>query len=121
MVAHGGTPGTSQEPKKRGRPRKEPVQEAPATQAPFLAAAPSQTGSTNGGSAVSEPEEIPDFLKRIESAPGMPPNTTTGSPHDQAQIQRKPSGPSFGMQSAQAAPEDMAARIAAVLAMKTGG
>jgi hypothetical protein len=121
MVAHGGTPGTSQEPKKRGRPRKEPVQEAPATQAPFLSAQPpAGNGTLPGAPSPGEIEDVPDFLKRIESAPGMPPNTTTGSPHDQAQIQRKPAGPSFGMQSAQAAPEDMAARIAAVLAMKTG-
>ena len=97
--------------KPRGRPRKEPVQEAPATQAPFMQAS---TNGPSGGSppSPSEPEEIPDFLKRIESAPGMPPAS---------QPTPKPTGPSFGMQSAQAAPEDMAARIAAVLAMKTGG
>jgi hypothetical protein len=111
--------GQPTEPKKRGRPRKEPVQEAPATQPPFSLAtnsspannrSPGNTGGlpTSGGDDL----DVPDFLKRIESAPGMPPAS---------QPTPKPTGPSFGMQSAQAAPEDMAARIAAVLAMKTGG
>jgi hypothetical protein len=93
--------------KKRGRPRKEPVQEAPATQAPFLASSPVPSPTLqNGSQSPSEVEDIPNFLKRTPETP--PPSV-------------KPPGPSFGMQAATAAPDDMQARIAAVLAMKTGG
>jgi hypothetical protein len=60
----------------------------------------------NGSQSPSEVEDIPNFLKRTPETP--PPSV-------------KPPGPSFGMQAATAAPDDMQARIAAVLAMKTGG
>jgi hypothetical protein len=97
------------EKKPRGRPKKEAVAEAPATQAPFLPPlqAGSQmlsTGSQANGS--DDAEDIPNFLKRAD-APAAPPPAP------------KPAGPSFGMQAAQAAPEDMAARISAILGMKT--
>jgi len=97
-------------PKPRGRPRKEPVVEAPATQAPFMASAPTPT-SGNGTSPPTTPDDnldIPPFLKRLEAAPGMPPATPP-----------KPAGPSFGMQQATAAPDDMNARIQAALGLKT--
>lgn len=103
-------------PKKpRGRPKKDAV-EAPATQAPFMAAGGNGTTlgqvppatSSSPQAAPDEVEDIPPFLKRLESAPGMQPAAPP-----------KPAGPSFGMQAAAAAPDDMQARIAAVLGMKT--
>jgi hypothetical protein len=112
-AATGVTPGVAalrseqEEPKKaRGRPKKEPVQEAPATQAPFMAMATGSTPSTtppitNGS---DDDLELPNFLKRVDTPPAPA---------------AKPAGPSFGMQQAQAAPEDMATRISAILGMKT--
>ncbi len=105
--------GTPPAPKPRGRPKKEPVAEAPATQAPFMsapAAAPSSSMAlgqpANGASPATGDDdlELPNFLKRVDTPPAPA---------------AKPAGPSFGMQQAQAAPEDMAARITAILGMKT--
>ncbi len=94
-----------EEPKKpRGRPKKEPVAEVPATQAPFMAGVTASPTPPNGNGSTDDAEDIPNFLKRADTplAPAA-----------------KPAGPSFGMQQAQAAPEDMAARISAILGMKT--
>jgi hypothetical protein len=96
-----------EEPKKPGRPKKEAVAEAPATQAPFMTA-PATNGTSGVATAPGDDGlDIPSFLTRTEpAAPPAPPTP-------------KPAGPSFGMQQAQAAPEDMAARITAILGMKT--
>ncbi len=107
--------GISPAPKPRGRPKKEAVAEVSATQAPFMQGHPgsSQTTllppTTGNGTAPSsdEAEDIPAFLTRTPQAPTPP------TP------QHKPAGPSFGMQAATPAPDDMSARIAAVLGMKT--
>ncbi len=96
--------------KPRGRPRKEPAAEAPATQAPFMMTGTPSPASPAldafGGNGSGEVEDIPAFLTRKPEAPAAPPTP-------------KPAGPSFGMQAATPAPDDMAARIQAILGMKT--
>jgi hypothetical protein len=63
---------------------------------------PSTTPPITNGS--DDDLELPNFLKRVDTPPAPA---------------AKPAGPSFGMQQAQAAPEDMATRISAILGMKT--
>ncbi len=112
QIAFPQTVDTPPAPKPRGRPRKEPAQEVPATQAPFMSA-PVAVPSSSGAQVQpalgalqgnGEDEGIPSFLKRTET----PPAPTA-----------KPAGPSFGMQAPTPIPEDMNARIAAALAIKT--
>lgn len=107
-VAMGAVPPVSDTPpapKPRGRPKKELAQEAPATQAPFLQAQ-TPSGTTGNGQSGEEVEDIPSFLKRASDAPAAQPTA-------------KPAGPSFGMQAPTPVPDDMNARIAAMLGMKT--